>query len=141
YKREWRGQTDEYSHQPPPALAFICAASILVKKMQFNQTVVKYFIMKGITDVPELQVPIFFLVLFIYLITLDGNVALLFLVCLDHRLHNPMYFLLGNLSIVDLSCSTVTLHKDLIKFCHPGQGGFLYFLHDTNVHVWVVDGS
>ncbi|XP_077137682.1 LOW QUALITY PROTEIN: olfactory receptor 5B12-like [Ranitomeya variabilis] len=84
--------------------------------MHSNQTIVKYFIMKGITDVPELQVPIFLLVLFIYLITLGGNVALLFLVCLDRRPHNPMHFLLGNLSIVDLSCSTVTLHKILSSF-------------------------
>ncbi|XP_075692811.1 olfactory receptor 5AR1-like [Rhinoderma darwinii] len=81
--------------------------------MDPNQTMVKYFIIKGITDVPELQVPMFLL---IYLITLGGNMILLLLVCLDRRLHTPMYFFLGNLSIVDMSCSTVTLHKILSSF-------------------------
>ncbi|XP_040262344.1 olfactory receptor 151-like [Bufo bufo] len=84
--------------------------------MNPNQTIIKYFIIKGITEVPEIQLLIFLLVLLIYLITLGGNITLLFLVYLDHRLHTPMYFLLGNLSVVDISFSTVTLHKILLSF-------------------------
>ncbi|XP_056397411.1 olfactory receptor 6C74-like [Hyla sarda] len=81
-----------------------------------NQTHIRYFIINGITDVPELQLPIFLIVLLIYLITLGGNMTLLLLVCVDHRLHSPMYFFLGNLSIVDMSSSTVTLCKILSSF-------------------------
>ncbi|XP_056397408.1 olfactory receptor 8D1-like [Hyla sarda] len=81
-----------------------------------NQTHIRYFIINGITDVPELQLPIFLIVLLIYLITLGGNMTLLLLVCLDHRLHTPMYFFLGNLAIVDMSSSTITLHKTLSSF-------------------------
>ncbi|XP_069800246.1 olfactory receptor 6C74-like [Dendropsophus ebraccatus] len=81
-----------------------------------NQTNIRYFIISGITDVPELQLPIFLIVLLIYLITLGGNMILLFLVCLDHHLHTPMYFFLGNLSIVDMTSSTVTLNKILSSF-------------------------
>ncbi|XP_075042058.1 olfactory receptor 8A1-like [Mixophyes fleayi] len=84
--------------------------------MNANQTIVEYFIIKGISDMPELQVPIFLLVLVIYLITLGGNVTIILLVFLDHHLHTPMYFFLGNLSIVDVSCSTITLHKILLSF-------------------------
>ncbi|XP_056397412.1 olfactory receptor 6C74-like [Hyla sarda] len=84
--------------------------------MFLNQTHIRYFIINGITDVPELQLPIFLIVLLIYLITLGGNMTLLLLVCLDHRLHTPMYFFLGNLSIVDMSSSTITLHKTLSSF-------------------------
>ncbi|XP_069800255.1 olfactory receptor 6C74-like [Dendropsophus ebraccatus] len=75
-----------------------------------NQTTVDYFIIKGISDVPELQLPIFLLVLLIYLVTLGGNMTILLLVCLDHSLHTPMYFFLANLSIVDMSSSTISLH-------------------------------
>ncbi|KAM4696266.1 olfactory receptor 8H2-like [Rhinophrynus dorsalis] len=81
-----------------------------------NQTLAKYFILKGISDLPELQTPIFLLVLLIYLITLGGNMTILLLICLDHQLHTPMYFFLGNLSILDMSLSTVTLHNTLVIY-------------------------
>ncbi|XP_069800245.1 olfactory receptor 8D1-like [Dendropsophus ebraccatus] len=85
-------------------------------KMFPNQTNIRYFILNGITDVPELQLPIFLIVLLIYLLTLGGNMTLFLLVCLDHCLHTPMYFFLGNLSIVDMTSSTVTLYKILSSF-------------------------
>ncbi|KAM8952802.1 olfactory receptor 8D1-like [Pelodytes ibericus] len=81
-----------------------------------NQTTLSYFIVRGISDAPELQVPIFLLVLLIYLLTLGGNMTILLLVCLTPKLHTPMYFFLCNLSIMDISSSTVTLHKILFIF-------------------------
>ncbi|KAM4604534.1 olfactory receptor 8B8-like [Discoglossus pictus] len=81
-----------------------------------NETFVMYFIIKGISDDPELQMLVFFLVLLIYLITLGGNLIIFLLVCLDHQLHTPMYFFLVNLSTIDMSSITVTLHKVLISF-------------------------
>ncbi|XP_056397385.1 olfactory receptor 5L1-like [Hyla sarda] len=77
---------------------------------------IPYFIIKGISDVPELQAPIFVLVLLIYLVVLVGNMSLLLLVCLDSHLHTPMYFFLANLSIVDMMSPIVTLHKTLLTF-------------------------
>ncbi|XP_068103862.1 olfactory receptor 8D1-like [Hyperolius riggenbachi] len=81
-----------------------------------NKTKVTYFIIKGISEVPQLQSPIFLLVLLIYLITLGGNMTILLLVCLDPHLHTPMYFFLASLSILDFSSSTITLHKALTSF-------------------------
>lgn len=69
------------------------------------------FIIKGISDVPELQALIFLLVLLTYLATLSGNVAILLLVCLNPHLQIPMYTFLANLSLLDMSCSTAALHK------------------------------
>ncbi|KAM9326402.1 olfactory receptor 8J2-like [Gastrophryne carolinensis] len=83
--------------------------------MYVNQTFFDYFIIKGISDNPNLQAPLFLLVLIIYLITLCGNIAIL-IACRDPHLHTPMYFFLGNLSVVDISCSTVSLHKILTNF-------------------------
>ncbi|KAM4642002.1 olfactory receptor 6C1-like [Discoglossus pictus] len=77
---------------------------------------VLYFIIKGITDVPKLQAPVFVLVLLLYVITLGGNMIILHLVCHDPQLHTPMYFFLGNLSLLDISSTTATLHKILITF-------------------------
>ncbi|KAM5146883.1 olfactory receptor 8B8-like [Mantella aurantiaca] len=83
---------------------------------QTNKTMVTYFIIKGISDFPELQLPIFFLALMIYLIILGGNMTIFLLICMDHQLHTAMYFFLANLSILDIFCSTITLHKALITF-------------------------
>ncbi|XP_018421041.1 PREDICTED: olfactory receptor 5V1-like [Nanorana parkeri] len=77
---------------------------------------VTLFYIKGITDVSELQVFIFVPVMLIYLITLGGNMTIILLICLDRHLHTPMYFFLANLSIVDVSSSTITLHKVLVIF-------------------------
>ncbi|XP_044162292.1 olfactory receptor 5B12-like [Bufo gargarizans] len=93
--------------------------------MKQNQTFITYFIIKGISDVPELQAPIFLLVLLIYIIVLVGNMSLLLLVCLDSHLHTPMYFFLANLSIADMTSSTVTLHKILVTFI-TGDNTMLY---------------
>ncbi|KAM3912187.1 olfactory receptor 6C74-like [Leptodactylus fuscus] len=76
-----------------------------------NQTTIEDFLFKGISDVPDLQVLIFLLVLLIYLISLGGNLTILLLVCCDRHLHTPMYFFLANLSIIDISSSTTTLHS------------------------------
>ncbi|XP_018421052.1 PREDICTED: olfactory receptor 146-like [Nanorana parkeri] len=81
-----------------------------------NYTTPTYFIIKGITDVPELQLTIFLLVLTMYLTTLGGNLTILLLICLESHLHTPMYFFLGNLSILDMSSTTITLHKILVIF-------------------------
>ncbi|XP_069800191.1 olfactory receptor 5B12-like [Dendropsophus ebraccatus] len=83
--------------------------------MKLNETV-SYFIMKGLSYDPKLQAPIFVLVLIIYLIVLLGNMGLLLLICLDPHLHTPMYFFLGNLSIVDMMSCTITLHRTLQMF-------------------------
>ncbi|KAM5145566.1 olfactory receptor 5M5-like [Mantella aurantiaca] len=84
--------------------------------MCLNDTTSYYFILKGISDVPELQVLIVLLVLLIYLITLGGNMTIFFLVCIDSHLHTPMYFFLANLSILDICSSTTTLHRVIINF-------------------------
>ncbi|KAG9478300.1 hypothetical protein GDO78_013347, partial [Eleutherodactylus coqui] len=75
-----------------------------------------YFIISGISLQPVLQFLLFLLVLLIYLLTIGGNMTIFLLVCLDHHLHTPMYFFLANLSILDISCSTLILHKILISY-------------------------
>ncbi|XP_072286970.1 olfactory receptor 2A12-like [Pyxicephalus adspersus] len=85
-------------------------------QMHLNKTITGYFIIKGTSDVIEIQIAIFILVLLVYLFTLGGNMTILLLICLDFHLHTPMYFLLANLSIVDMSYTTTTLNKILTSF-------------------------
>ncbi|XP_068103821.1 olfactory receptor 5AR1-like [Hyperolius riggenbachi] len=81
-----------------------------------NQANLSHFVIQGISDVPQLQVLIFLLILLFYILTLAGNTAILLLVCLNKNLHTPMYFFLGNLAVLDMSSSTITLHKPLAMF-------------------------
>ncbi|XP_074083798.1 olfactory receptor 5B2-like [Macrotis lagotis] len=71
-----------------------------------NRSEVNEFILTGLTDTPELQVPLFLMFTLIYLITLVGNLGLIALISLDSHLHTPMYFFLSNLSLVDFGYSS-----------------------------------
>ncbi|XP_066462034.1 olfactory receptor 5V1-like [Eleutherodactylus coqui] len=80
-----------------------------------NQTASGRFILLGLSNVPYLQV-IFFIVFFImYIITLSGNVLLIFAVRTNPKLHTPMYFFLSNLSMIDICFSSTTAPKILIN--------------------------
>ncbi|EHB12629.1 Olfactory receptor 5B2, partial [Heterocephalus glaber] len=72
-----------------------------------NRTEVTEFLLLGLTDDPHLQVPLFITFLLIYTITVAGNLGMILLILLDPRLHTPMYFFLGNLSLVDFGYSSV----------------------------------
>ncbi|XP_048217369.1 olfactory receptor 5B2-like [Perognathus longimembris pacificus] len=64
------------------------------------------FILVGLTNDPHLEGPLFIIFFFIYLITMFGNLGMIGLIISDFRLHTPMYFFLGNLSLVDFCYST-----------------------------------
>ncbi|XP_030043909.1 olfactory receptor 146-like [Microcaecilia unicolor] len=81
-----------------------------------NVTTVTEFIILGFPEFPELQIPLFFLFLLVYLIILMGNLTIIIIVHLDSNLHTPMYFFLSNLSFLDISCTSVTLPKLLDIF-------------------------
>lgn len=76
-----------------------------------NGSVVTEFILMGFSGQWELQ--IFFFVTFslIYGATVVGNILIMVTVTLSSTLHSPMYFLLGNLSFLDMCLSTVTTPK------------------------------
>lgn len=81
---------------------------------QANQTQVTEFLLLGLSDDPHTQKLLFILFLGIYLVTVLGNLLLMFLVWADSRLHTPMYFFLCNLSLADLCFSTNIVPQALI---------------------------
>ena len=70
----------------------------------------------GFTDDFEVKIFLFLLFLAIYLFTMIGNLGLVFLVIMDSRLHNPMYYFLAALSFLDACYSSVITPKMLINF-------------------------
>ncbi|XP_053120487.1 olfactory receptor 13G1-like [Hemicordylus capensis] len=100
-----------------------------------NQSAVKEFILVGLTNSPELQMLLFWLFTFIYAIALLVNFLLILTIYSCKNLHTPMYFLLINLSFVNmLSISATTpkmlqnllTHRKTISFC--GCMTQVYFL-------------
>ena len=81
-----------------------------------NGSFVTKFILLGLTNQPDLQLPLFFLFLGVYMVTVLGNLGLIILIALNSHLHTPMYFFLFNLSLIDLCYSSVFTPKMLINF-------------------------
>ncbi|XP_048372710.1 olfactory receptor 5V1-like [Sphaerodactylus townsendi] len=78
-----------------------------------NSTTVAEFILMGVSDLPAVRFSLFAAFLFIYLITVMGNGTILLAVGADSHLHNPMYFFLTNLSLLDIFYPTATVPKML----------------------------
>ncbi|XP_070086510.1 olfactory receptor family 8 subfamily K member 73 [Equus caballus] len=81
-----------------------------------NITVLKEFILMGITDRPELQAPLFGLFLIIHMISVVGNLGMVILTKMDLRLQTPIYFFLRHLAFIDLGYSTAVGPKMLVNF-------------------------
>ncbi|XP_016055109.1 PREDICTED: olfactory receptor 4K2-like [Miniopterus natalensis] len=82
----------------------------------FNHSRVSEFVLLGLTDSPELQ--IFFNVIFsiFYLMTMLGNCLIVLTVLSTPHLHSPMYFLLSNLSLIDMCLSSFATPKMIMDF-------------------------
>ncbi|XP_059122782.1 olfactory receptor 8G50-like isoform X1 [Peromyscus eremicus] len=80
-----------------------------------NISMVTEFVLSGLTDQPELQLPLFLVFLGIYLFTVLGNLGMIILILLSSHLHTPMYFFLSSLSFIDLCYSTVINPKMLVS--------------------------
>ncbi|XP_074838539.1 olfactory receptor 10A7-like [Carettochelys insculpta] len=80
-----------------------------------NLTLVTEFILMGLSNHRELEVPLFFIYLFIYSLTLLGNL-LIIIITLDPALHIPMYFFLRVLSFLEICYTSVTIPKMLVNF-------------------------
>ncbi|XP_049712854.1 olfactory receptor 8D1-like [Elephas maximus indicus] len=74
------------------------------------------FVLVGLTEQPELQLPLFLLFLGIYVATVVGNLGLIVLIAISPLLHIPMYYFLSSLSFIDLCCSSVITPKMLVNF-------------------------
>ncbi|XP_058400431.1 olfactory receptor 8B8-like [Diceros bicornis minor] len=81
-----------------------------------NSSSVAEFILVGLTKYAEIQLPLFFLFLGIYVVTVAGNLGLVTLIGLNSHLHTPMYYFLFNLSFIDLCYSSVITPNLLLNF-------------------------
>uniref|UniRef100_A0A287A9P6 Olfactory receptor n=1 Tax=Sus scrofa TaxID=9823 RepID=A0A287A9P6_PIG len=76
-----------------------------------NHSMVSEFVFLGITNSWEIQLLLFLFSSVFYVASMMGNSLILLTVTSDPHLHSPMYFLLANLSFIDLGVSSVTSPK------------------------------
>ncbi|XP_008826065.1 olfactory receptor 4F21-like [Nannospalax galili] len=76
-----------------------------------NHSVVSEFVLLGLTNSWYIQLLFFVFSSMFYVASITGNFFIVLTVTFDHHLHSPMYFLLANLSFIDLGVSSVSSPK------------------------------
>ncbi|XP_068103872.1 olfactory receptor 1L6-like [Hyperolius riggenbachi] len=77
-----------------------------------NQTI-SSFTLLGLSENPYLRLPLFSFFMVAYILCVLGNCLIVILILTQPQLHTPMYTLLGNLSIVDVCLTSITIPQAL----------------------------
>ncbi|XP_038598344.1 olfactory receptor-like protein OLF4 [Tachyglossus aculeatus] len=80
-----------------------------------NQTSITEFLLLGLSNQMELRQLVFMLFLWMYLLGVLGSLLIVLAIGSDPHLHNPMYFFLTNLSLVDICLLSTTVPKMLVN--------------------------
>lgn len=81
-----------------------------------NKTaMVTEFILVGFTHIRWLQILLFWVILLTYLLTITGNLLIIYITLVDHRLHTPMYFFLRNFSVLEIGFTSSAIPKALFN--------------------------
>ncbi|XP_027698420.1 olfactory receptor 4K13-like [Vombatus ursinus] len=82
-----------------------------------NNSMLNEFILLGLANSWELEIFFFVIFFLAYASIMVGNSLIILMVTFDSHLHyTPMYFLLANLSFLDMTLSTVTVPKMITDF-------------------------
>ncbi|XP_074092277.1 olfactory receptor 13A1-like [Macrotis lagotis] len=82
------------------------------KLMTFNnQTFITEFILQGFSENPFLEILAIWVFLLLYIMTILGNSLIIASIWVTPGLHTPMYFLLINLALLDIICTTSVMPK------------------------------
>ncbi|KAG8431131.1 hypothetical protein GDO86_019376 [Hymenochirus boettgeri] len=97
---------------------------------------VSEFIIQGLCDFPECQLPLFVLFLIIYLFIIIGNLVIFSIILVNSNLHTPMYKFLLSLSITDIS-STSNILPALLNFLITKQNRMSLFWCMTQLYLYL----
>ncbi|XP_032730249.1 olfactory receptor 6C2-like [Lontra canadensis] len=71
-----------------------------------NHSAVTTFILLGLTNDPQLEIFIFIFLFISYMLSVIGNLTIIFLILVDSHLKTAMYFFLQNFSFLEISFTT-----------------------------------
>ncbi|KAM3821159.1 olfactory receptor 14C36-like [Vipera latastei] len=73
------------------------------------------FLLLEFSTIQELQVLHTAIFLILYLMTITGNILIIFAVAFDSQLHTPMYFFLMNLALQDIGSVSLIVPKSIVN--------------------------
>ena len=71
------------------------------------------FILVGLTDDPQLQIPIFMFLFLTYMFSITGTLTIIFLTLVDPHLKTPMYYFLQKFALLEVSFTTACIPRYL----------------------------
>ncbi|KAM3920405.1 olfactory receptor 6N1-like [Leptodactylus fuscus] len=86
----------------------------------YNNQSITEFIVIGFTGITQYHKLLFILFFVLYIIITTGNGITLVAIVLDHRLHIPMYFFIGSLSIIEI-CIVTTVYPTIFALFLRGR--------------------
>ncbi|KAG8517059.1 LOW QUALITY PROTEIN: Olfactory receptor 1P1, partial [Galemys pyrenaicus] len=89
-----------------------CAFEVMAEG---NQTSSFEFLLWGLSERPEQQRILFLVFLWMYLVTVAGNLLIILAIATDSHIHTPMYFFLASLSCADIIFVSTTVPKALVN--------------------------
>ncbi|XP_067425469.1 olfactory receptor 5V1-like [Emydura macquarii macquarii] len=90
-----------------------------------NQTMPTKFILLGFHNIQGLRFLLSWVISIIYIFTLLGNSLIIVLSLVEPHLQTPMYFFLGNLSLLDI-CQTTTTVPQMLLHLLSGRSSISY---------------
>ncbi|XP_015270257.1 PREDICTED: olfactory receptor 49-like [Gekko japonicus] len=105
-----------------------------------NSTTVREFILLGFTQNRKLEIFIFLIILWTYILTIMGNMVIIVITLVDHHLYTPMYFFLRHFAILEIGFTTSIIPKTLANMARGHKRisisgcfsqSFLYFVFGT----------
>lgn len=81
-----------------------------------NESVVSEFVLLGLSNSWDLQLFFFAIFSMVYVASMLGNLLIIVIISSDSHLNSPMYFLLSNLSFIDICQSNFATPKMLVDF-------------------------
>ncbi|XP_053782314.1 olfactory receptor 2A2 isoform X2 [Desmodus rotundus] len=94
---------------------------MLIQGMGGNQSWVTEFVLLGFQLSAETEVLLFWVFSLFYAFSLLANGMIFALICLDRRLHTPMYFFLSHLAIIDMSYASNNVPKMLANLVNQNR--------------------
>ncbi|KAM3820947.1 olfactory receptor 6X1-like [Vipera latastei] len=80
-----------------------------------NATFFNEFILLGFSELHEVYLGFYTLLLLMYLLSLMGHALIIIVVSMEPKLHTPMYFFLLNFSMAEISSTTSEIPKMLVN--------------------------
>ena len=104
------------NHLIPDSNHLLVHTSAGIMALVKNQTLISHFILLGLFNDTPLHLLLFSVIMVMFLVALSGNGLMILLINADSRLHNPMYFFLSWLSLMDLMLISTTVPRMAIDY-------------------------